>query len=295
MGFTSAGASVFPEDYNEAGSIWDHFRRGGVDYFNFGVGLEFGAGVESRSAKHSGQIYVVNYPSPGELLEHSSRLFPTWNMAITDQFRMDMFLEEFAARWAGPDKTLPSFLSVYLPEDHGARERPEEGYPFRESYMADNDLALGRLVEFLSHTRYWKDTAIVVTEDDAQDGQDHVDAHRSLLMVISPHAKKGYVGRVHYSFGSLMKTFEHILGLPYLNQFDAAAADLADLFSERPDVSPYTALPADARVFDPKLALDPLDEKFNWKALTEGPALDDPETIRAWMSGREPVERPKKK
>ncbi len=289
LGFTSAGAAVFPEDYNEAGSIWDHLRRRGVNYFNFGVGLEFGGAIESRTYKHSGQIYVLNYPAPSDLLDRSSRLYPTWNMAIPDQFRLDMFLEEFARLWAGPDKTLPAFVSLYLPEDHGAKERPQEGYPFRESYMADNDLALGRLVEFLSHTRYWKDTAIIVTEDDAQDGQDHVDAHRSLLLVISAYAKRGYVGHVHYSFGSLLKTFDHILGLPYLNQFDAGAADLSDMFAESADASPYTALPADPRLFDPKLALDPLDAKFNWKALTEGPPLDDPETIRAWMSGREPA------
>jgi hypothetical protein len=256
-----------------------------VDYFNFGMGLEFGSTVEDRQFKHIGQLYVVNYPVAGNLLDRSSRLFPTWNMAIPDQFRMDMFIQDFAARWAGQDKTLPSFISVYLPNDHGAGERPGEGYPFRESYMVDNDLALGRLVEFLSHTRYWKDTAIIVTEDDPQNGQDHVDAHRSLMMVISPYAKKGYVAHDHYSFGSLMKTFWHILGLPYLNQYDAGAADLADMFTGDADPSPYIALPGDPRIFDPAQALDPLDEKFNWKALQDSPKLDDPETIRAWMRG----------
>jgi YVTN family beta-propeller protein len=282
-GFTSTGAAVFPEDYNEAGSIWDHFRRRGVDYFNFGLGLEFGGSVEERSYKHSGQVYVINYPVASDLLDRSSRLYPTWNMGIPDQFRMDMFIQDFNARWSQPGRTLPSFLSVYLPDDHGAKERPDEGYPFRESYMADNDLALGRLVEFLSHTPYWKDMAIVVTEDDPQDGQDHVDAHRSLLLVISPYAKRGYVGHLHYSFGSILKTFDHILGIPYLNQFDAGAADLADLFTAEPDASPYSALAVDRRIFDPQLALDPLDEKFNWKALEEGPRLDDPETIKAGM------------
>jgi YVTN family beta-propeller protein len=286
-GFTSAGAAVFPEDYNEAGSIWDHFRRRGVSYFNFGLGLEFGGAVDDRSYKHSGQVYVINYPVAGDLLDHSSRLFPTWNMSIPDQFRTDMFIQDFNARWSQPGRVLPSFLSVYLPDDHGAKERPEEGYPFRESYMADNDLALGRLVEFLSHTRYWKEMAIVVTEDDPQDGRDHVDAHRSLLLVISPYSKKGYVGHVHYSFGSLLKTFDHVLGLPYLNQYDAGATDLADLFTSRPDPAPYSARPADPRVFKPELALDPLDEKFNWRALEDSPALDDPEAIRAGMRGQE--------
>jgi len=197
-------------------------------------------------------------------------------MGIPDQFRVDMFIREFNDRWTGAGKTLPSVLTVVLPQDHGAEERPADGYPFNESYMADNDLALGRLVEFLSHTPYWKHMAIVVTEDDPQGGVDHVDAHRSVLMVISPYAKQNYVGHVHYSFGSIFKTMWHVLGLPYLNQYDAGATDLSDLFTPQPDYAPYDALPVDGRIFDPQKALDPLDEKFNWKAVTESPALDAP-------------------
>ncbi len=282
--FVGASAAIYPEDYNEAGSIWDHFARHRVDYFNFGLSIQFATPVEdSRFFKHTGTRNVINYPAPAELIEHTSRIFATYNTSIPDQFRVDMFIREFNERWAGEGKTLPSFITVYLPNDHGARERPEDGYPFRESYMADNDLALGRLVEFLSGTRFWKDMAILVTEDDPQNGVDHVDAHRSLLMVISPWAKKRHVSHVHSSFGSIIKTFWHILGLPYLNQYDAGATDLADMFTGQPDFSPYSAIPADARVFDPERALGPLDEKFNWKALQDSPVLDDPETIREWM------------
>jgi hypothetical protein len=149
--------------------------------------------------------------------------------------------------------------------------------------MADNDLALGRVVEFLSSIPYWKEMVIFVTEDDPQGGVDHVDAHRSLLMVISPYAKINYVSHVHYSFGSIMKTFWHVLGLPYLNQYDAGATDLADMFTDQPDFTPYAALPVDLRIFDPQKALDPLDENFNWKALQESPRLDDPEVMQKWM------------
>ena len=143
------------------------------------------------------------------------------------------------------------------PHDHGAGERPDAGYPFRESYMVDNDLAVGRIIEFLSHTPYWKNMAIFITEDDAQNGVDHIDAHRSILMVISPYAKKDYVSKVHYSFGSIFKTFWNLLGLPYLNQYDAAATDLSDMFSDTPDFTPYTALPPDLRIFDPDKAPRP--------------------------------------
>lgn len=167
-----------------------------------------------------------------------------------------------------------------LPNDHGSNPRPKAGYPFTESYMADNDLALGRVVEFLSKTPYWKEMAIVVVEDDPQGGVDHVDAHRSPLLVISPYTRKNYVGHVHYSFGSVFKTFWNILGIPCLNQYDAGATDMSDLFTDQPDFTPYRALPADARLFDPQKALDPFDEKFDWKAFSQSEELDRTETMQ---------------
>ena len=94
-------------------------------------------------------------------------------------------------------------------------------------------------------------------------------------MVISPWAKKNYVSHVHYSFGSIFKTFWNILGLPYLNQYDAGASDLADFFTGTPDFTAYKAVPVDQRIFDPQKALDPYDEQFNWKALEGSPVLDD--------------------
>jgi hypothetical protein len=140
--------------------------------------------------------------------------------------------------------------------------------------MADNDLALGRMVEYLSKTPYWENMAIVITEDDAQNGVDHVDAHRSILMVISPFAKRNYVSKVHYSFGSIFKTFWNILGLPYLNQCDAAN-DFSDFFKTIPDYTLYKALPVDPWIFDPIKALTSLDEKFDWESIKESPFIDD--------------------
>lgn len=292
LAFVGASGAIYPEDYLEAGSIWDNFARHGVDYFNFGLGFQFATQVEdNKRFKHTGTTHVINYPWPAELMDHTSRIFATYNTSIPDQFRVDMFIKDFSERWSGEGKMLPAFLTVYLPNDHGARERPEDGYPFRESYMVDNDLALGRLVEFLSHTPAWKSMAIFVTEDDPQNGVDHVDAHRSILMLISPWAKKDYVSHLHTSFGSITKTFWNILGLPCLNQYDAGAEDLAGMFAEQPDFAPYVALPADMRIFDPQKALDPLDEKFNWKALAQSPELDDPETIRDWMSEDKQAEK----
>jgi hypothetical protein len=200
-------------------------------------------------------------------------------MAIPDQYRIDQFQNEFENKWINGQDTMPSFLTVILPNDHGAGERPEAGYPFRESYMADNDLAVGRIVEYLSQTPYWKNMLIVITEDDAQNGVDHIDAHRSALMLISPWVKKNYVSHLHYSFGSIFKTFWNILGIPYLNQYDAGATDLSDFFTDSPNFKPYKAVAADPRVFDAQKALDPFDEKFDWEALEKSPVMDNKEDM----------------
>jgi len=182
-----------------------------------------------------------------------------------------------------------------LPNDHGTRERPAAGYPFVESYMADNDLALGRTVEFLSRTPYSKNMMIVVIEDAPQGGVDHVDAHRSPFLVISPYTKKGYVSPQHYSFGSAFKTFWHVLGIQYLNHYDAGATDLSDMFTATPDFSPFNAVPIDPRIFDPQKALDPFDEKFDWKAFAQSEELDRTETMQKRREEDDDRERSKSK
>ncbi|MCU0392870.1 MAG: hypothetical protein MUE81_17310, partial [Thermoflexibacter sp.] len=281
LAFVGAAGAIFPEDYNEAGSMWEHLNRNKIEFFNFGFGVEMGSALYSDSTlKYGGVKYVANYPLPEPLLSRTSKTFPTYNMAIPDQFRVDMFIKEFEEKWSTPKQPLPQVLTVILPNDHGARERAHAGFPFVESYMADNDLAIGRIVEYLSNTPYWKNMAIVITEDDPQGGRDHIDAHRSLLMVISPYTKKNYVSHTHYSFGSIFKTFWHILGLPYLNQYDAGATDLSDMFTSEPDFTPYKALPIDKRLFDPQKALDPFDEKFDWKALGESEEMDKVEDMQ---------------
>ncbi len=275
--WTGAAGSFYPEDYNEAGSMWEHFERNNISVYNWGFGTEMASNYSDSTMKYYGQKVLINYPVPAPLFANSSRSYPTYNMAIPDQFRADLFIAEFKEKWLSGKEKLPQMLTILLPNDHGASERPEAGYPFRESYMADNDLALGRIIEFLSSTPYWKEMAVFITEDDSQDGQDHVDAHRSILMVCSPWAKRNHVSHRHYSFGSIFKTFWNILGVPYLNQYDASAADLSDFFTNKPDFTPYKALPVDARIFDPQKALTPFDEKFDWKSLLKSPQLDNVE------------------
>lgn len=306
LAFVGAAGAIFPEDYNEAGSMWEHLDRNKIDFFNFGFGVEMGSALYSDSTlKYGGVRYIVNYPLPEPLLSRTSKIYPTYNMAIPDQFRVDMFKKEFEEKWyksssavvredsdngknnskskplsVSSQTALPQVITIIIPNDHGARERPHAGFPFVESYMADNDLAVGRIVEYLSNTPYWKNMAIVITEDDPQGGKDHIDAHRSLLMVISPYAKKNHVSHTHYSFGSIFKTFWHILGLPYLNQYDAGATDMADMFTNTPDFTPYRAVPIDKRLFDPQKALNPFDEKFDWKAFGESEEMDKVEDMQ---------------
>lgn len=275
---SSAGA-IYPEDYNEAGSMWDHLERHKVSFYNFGFSVMFEPAIYKAQYKYSGNQQFINYPMPQPLFERSSKMYPTYNTAIPDQFRIDQFIKEFDQKWILGQDSMPELITVIIPNDHGAGDRPDAGYPFRESYMADNDLAVGRIVEYLSRTPYWKDMLIVITEDDAQNGVDHIDAHRSVLMLISPWVKKDYVSHVHYSFGSLFKTFWNILGLPYLNQYDAGATDLSDFFKTDPDYTPYNALAVDGKIFKPQKALDPFDEKFNWKAIEQSPKIDNIEDM----------------
>jgi hypothetical protein len=146
--------------------------------------------------------------------------------------------------------------------------------------MADNDLALGRIVEFLSHTPYWKNMAIFVTQDDSGGEPDHVDAQRSVLLAISPWIKRGYVSHRHTTILSMHRTLYQILGLPPLNLHDALANDLSDCFTTKPDFTPYTHTPIDARIFDPIKAKDPKDPDYKAARLLPSIRRDGPETLR---------------
>jgi DNA-binding beta-propeller fold protein YncE len=278
------GASPRPEDYLEAGSLWEHLARHQVGFRNYGEGFDLPGGEGGEGLQPTGLRESVNVPMPKALFENTSRAYPTFNTSISDQYRLGQFQHEFQVRYLSGKEPLPQFLYIWLPNDHTAEPRPEDGFRYHASYVADNDLALGKLVELFSHSPFWKDMAIFVTEDDAQDGRDHVDAHRSLLLVASPYARRG-VSHVHTSVASILKTFDLIFGLPPLNQYDAAASDLADMFADQPDFTPYTALPSDSRIFDPEKVVEPGLELRARPAPPSEP-LDDPATIRRRMRER---------
>jgi hypothetical protein len=152
---------------------------------------------------------------------------------------MDVFLRHFR-EYENIGK-LPRLIVLLLPADHTNGTAP--GYPTPRAMVADNDLALGRLVEAVSQSRYWKESAILVTEDDAQNGLDHVDGHRTVGLVIGPWARRGAVDSTFYTIINMYRTIEQILGLAPTNQFDLAAEPMFTAFTAEPDFSTYTALP----------------------------------------------------
>lgn len=178
---------------------------------------------------------------------------------VPDQARASQFIAEVERKYVKGGEPFPRLIVLRLPQDHLAQPRPEDGYPYEASYMADNDYALGRILEYLSSTPWWRETAVFVVGSGADGGVDHVDSHRTLLFVAGPYAKKNYVSHVNASVPALLKTVFRLLGVPPLNLYDAAASDLSDCFTAAPDFAPYQALKVDPRLFDPEKVRGPVD------------------------------------
>lgn len=270
LSVAEGNSSVEPEDLLEAGTLWHHLERHGISFRNFGEGVELYGVAENEGEKPTGSRYGTNVPMPEPLFRNTSRDFAEFNTNIPDQYRADQFIHEMEARYGKSEP--PRLIYLDLPNDHTADPRPKDGYATRSAYVADNDYALGRIIEYLSHKPWWRKMAVFITEDDAQSGVDHVDAHRTVLLVASPYAKHGYISHVNSSFTGMLKTVYRLLGLPPLNLFDASASDLADCFQSEPNYTPFRLLPADPSIFDPVHAREPRDPK-------PGPKMDDPHEI----------------
>ncbi|RIV20481.1 phosphoesterase [Fibrisoma montanum] len=284
--FPKASGAIDPEDYNEIGGLWEALERNKVTFYNFGQVNEYAGNYEEQYDTTFGAAHPVAFPMPAAAFRHTSRNFAGYNTNIPDQFRMDQFEREFTAKWLptkgkAPRETLPQLLTVMLPNDHGAGPRAGEGYPYLHSYMADNDLATGRILHFLSRTPYWKNMLVIITEDDPQGGVDHIDAHRSVLMLAGPYVKRGYVSHTHANFGSILKVIYNLLNVPYVNQYDQTASLLQDFFTDKPDLRPYEVVLPDGRVFDPQTAMKPYNKTFDWRKIQKGPEMDDRADQRA--------------
>ncbi len=264
-----------PEDEPEYGTIWEHVADAGLPVLNYGEGLELEGSDERDGTAPEGQRLYLNSPLPKPVFEATDRLYPTFNLGIPDQVRADEFVSDFQKRLQMAQH--PALVVIRLPGDHTAKPRVPDGYPYKASYVADNDLALGRIVDFLSHQPTWKETAIFVIEDDAQDGSDHVDAHRSPILVISPYVRHEFVSHVRTSMTGMQKSIYALLGVGPLNLEDGLAAGLGDMFQSTPDFTPYTSAPADKRLFDPTRAK--IAHPRNAKEAKELLDCDDPEEI----------------
>ena len=268
-----------PEDEPEFGSLWEHMAAAGKGVLNYGEGLEIEGNEELPGTEPEGQRLMLNAPLPLPVFESTDRFYPTFNLGIPDQFRVTEFERDFKKRMA--EGTVPALIVIRLPDDHTADPRPGDGYPYRASYVADNDLALGKIVAFLSRTPLWKDSAMFVTEDDAQSGVDHVDAHRSILLVASPWVKPGAVSHEHTSMGSITRTIDELLGLGPLNLEDALAGEITEIWDSRPHEEAFRVRASDRRVFDPAKAR--FAKPRTAKEARELRDIDDPMEIRREM------------
>ncbi|MFZ1085265.1 MAG: beta-propeller fold lactonase family protein [Terracidiphilus sp.] len=271
-------------DVNEpaSGYLWDNLAEHGKSYYHFGEfisstfcdelktanpqqGPMLGGGNCARKAVAPGEtlptewgggvnlwpwpipLMASNIATKPELIGHFAAEYPDFNLSVPDQVRVEIFLRHLkswvAEREQGKD-SMPEFVMLRLGNDHTAGTRP--GGPTPKSSVADNDLAVGRAVEAISHSPYWDDTAFFILEDDAQDGGDHVDAHRSIGLVISkfaPHGPDGstFVDSRFYSTVSVVRTIESLLGLPPMNNNDAFTSLISTLFAGPGDQPSFTA------------------------------------------------------
>ncbi len=165
--------------------------------------------------------------------------YPGFPLVTPDVYRAQVFLDELKA-WEKAG-AMPNLVYVFLPCDHTVGTTP--GFPTPRAMLADNDLALGRIVEGVSKSRFWAHTCILVVEDDPQFGLDHVDGHRSVLLAVSPYTKRKFVDSTNYTQTGVVKTIELMLGLPPMNQMDLCATPLRKCFADKPDLTPYAAVP----------------------------------------------------
>ncbi|MHB1685873.1 MAG: alkaline phosphatase family protein [Ignavibacteriaceae bacterium] len=207
-----------------SGYIWNDVVNHHLSMRNFG---EF---TEAKNGK-----YVAR---DADLNKYTSHIYPGWDLNISDVYRYEQWEKEFDEYAKGD--SLPDFTLMRLPNDHTWGTK--KGALTPQAYVALNDYAVGLIVQKISESKYWKNSIIFILEDDAQNGSDHVDAHRSTLLVISPYIKRHYVDHTMYSTSSVLKTMELILGLPPMTQYDLSATPILFSITDKPDFSSFSVI-----------------------------------------------------
>ncbi len=233
------------------GYIWDAAIRRHVSVRSYGEFAHWGEGSEQDRAR--GTIPVLA-SVPG-LEGRVDPDYPAWDLDIPDNHRIDVWLREFRAFEANGQ--LPSLSIVRLGNDHTNGTRPQGSTP--RAMVAENDLAVGRFVETISHSAYWKDSAIFIVEDDAQNGPDHIDAHRSPVLVVSPYVRRRATDSTLYTTSGVLRTMELILGIPPMSQYDAAATPMYNAFAAAADLSPFVHV-------EPRTRIDEKNGDDSWGA-----------------------------
>ena len=220
------------------GTLWDLARRKGLTYRSYG---EYATRASDGSP-------ITSSPGVGVLAGHLSMEYRREGLGVRDTDNAKVFIKEFDEYEkhfddADPNLRLPNLIVMSMPENHTRGTAPGAFTP--SAMVASNDLALGRIVERVSHSKYWPETAIFVIEDDAQDGPDHVDSRRTVAQAISPYIRRGAIDSTLYSTSSMVRTIELLLGLPPMSQYDAAAMPMYKAFGVTADLTPFAALPVE--------------------------------------------------
>jgi len=309
----SYGAFGDPLDIQRGGYIWNDAEAAGRSVKIYGEAADTGRGTagtwqqyyadsQIMEGKATGTLPVAenayqwnsSIPSVNAALDHN---FPTFDTAIPDQYRVDVWNQDFQQQLAA--NKVPNLSVLWVMDDHTG------GTPTARAQVADNDLATGRIIDDISHSKVWKDSAVFVEEDDTQAGDDHVDGHRGPFIVASPYAKHGAVDSSYYTQVNVVKTIEQILGAQPMNQMDRAAVPMYDAFTNKPDLTPYDAVPNQIPLTEGVTGLIPVtpaagDSASTAKSLsaTAGPAAPTPPAAESsvaarWASWLETDARPK--
>ena len=232
--------------YASSGFIWDNALKHGLTFRDYGefVNAVIDPGTATFSdiyqdfVNGTGRISIRAEANLEQLKPYLCPTFVGFPSKVPDVYRAAEFIKELNE--FEKNGNFPDFIIMLLPNDHTSGTRP--GMPTPQASVADNDFALGQIVEAISHSRFWKETCILVTEDDPQAGLDHIDGHRTVGLVISPYTKRGEVISTYYSQINMVRTIENILGLSPMNQLDLTAEPMSDCFTDKPDFTPYNAV-----------------------------------------------------
>ena len=254
--YLSEGGGQMRNAYGNAaaplnGYIWDAVVRKGSSVRSYGEFAHWAQG--SLADRRAGRVQALA-AVPG-LEGRVSPTFPPWDLQVSDLQRLEAWRREFVEQ--DSKDQVPAFSIVRMGNDHTNGTRP--GTPTPRAMVAENDFAIGRFVEIISKSRIWKESAIFIVEDDAQNGPDHVDAHRSIAILVSPFSRRRVVDSTMYTTSGILRTMELILGVPPMSQYDASATPTYNAFQATPDLTPFAHL-------EPRISLDEKNDQRAWGA-----------------------------